>query len=245
MSVLRLCLELLQQIHDFAQRDLVCHGDAAVTAIFFQNSLYTVKFTVLLLALQQVEHAFHEVIDIKQLQLGAAVVDGEGLIIGNRPAEGADGAVVLGAAVPHQVHKTVDSNLCSGLLSILEEQLLASLLAAAVLAVAEAACQRGLNGGGQHDGCLVVVLFQAVQQVGCKAKVALHEVFRVLRAIHTSQIEHEVCLLAVLVQFRRGRIQIVLVDFFNIQCRAGLVLSHPGCFSGCCTGRFPPCPWHL
>ena len=130
----------------------------------------------------------------------------------------------------HQVHKAVNRYLCPSFLSILEEQLLASLLAAAILAVAEAACQGGLNGGGQHDGCLVIVLFQAIQQIRCKAEVALHEVFRVFRTIHASQIEHEVCLAAVLVQLHRGRIQIVLVDFFNIQCRASLIFPIPDVF---------------
>ena len=195
----RLCLELLQQVNDFAQRDLVGHRNTTIAAIFFQDSLHTVKLTVLFFAFQQVKHPFYKIVDVQQLQLGAAVIDGEGLIIGNCPTEGADSTVVLGAAVSHQVHKAIDSHLCLGLLSILEEQLLASLLAAAVLAVAKAACQRGLNGGGQHDGRLVVVLFQAVQQVGCKAEVALHEILRILRTIHTSQIEHKVCLTAVLI----------------------------------------------
>ena len=155
----RLCLELLQQIHDLPQRDLMGHGNAAVSTVCFQDGFHTIKLTVLLLTFQQVEHSFYKIVDVQQLQLGAAVVDSEGLIVGNCPAEGADGTVVLGAAVSHQVDKSVDSNLCSGLLSILEEQFLASFLAAAVLAVAEATCQRGLNGGGQHDGCLIVVLF--------------------------------------------------------------------------------------
>ena len=225
-----LCLELLQKIHDFAQRDLVGHWNTAVATVCFQNSLYTVKLTVLLLAFQQVEHSFYQVVDVQQLQLSAAVIDGEGFVIGNCPAEGANGTVVLWAAVSHQVHETVDRNFSPGLLSILEEQLLTSLLAAAVLAVAETTSQGGLNGGGQHDGCLVVVLFQAVQQIRCKTEVSLHEVFRVLRAIHACQIEYEVCFLAVLVQLRRGGIQIILIDFFNIQCRASLVLAVPDIF---------------
>ena len=133
----------------------------AVATIRFQNGLHAVKFTVLLLAFQQVEHPFYEIVDVQQFQLGAAVIDGEGFVIGNRPAEGTDGAVVLGAAMPHQVHEAIDGNLSPSLLSILEEQLLACLLAASVFTVAEAASQRSLNGGGQHNGCLVVVLFQA------------------------------------------------------------------------------------
>ena len=182
------------------------HGDTAVTTVCIQNCFHAVEFAVPLLAFQQIKHTFYEVINIQQLQFCAAVVDGEGFVIGNRPAEGTDGAFVLGAAVSHQVDKTVDGNLCAGFLSILEEQLLARLFAPTILAVAETTSQGGLNGGGQHDGCLVVVFFQAVQQVRCKAEVALHEVFRVLRTIHACQIEHEVRLAAVLVQLRRGRI---------------------------------------
>ena len=226
----RLRLELLQQIYDLAQRDLVGHGNAAVATVCFQNGFHAVKFTVLLLAFQQDKHPFYKVVDVQQLQLGAAVVDCKRFVIGNCPAEGADGAVVLGAAMSHQVDKTVDRYLRTGLLSILEEQLLASLFAAAILAVAEATSQSCLNGGGQHDGCLIVVLFQAVQQVGCKAKVALHEVFWVFRAIHACQIEHKVCFLAVFVQLLRGGVQIILEDFFNIQCRAGLIFPIPDVF---------------
>ena len=226
----RLCLELLQQVPDLAQCDLVCHRNAAVATVCFQNSLYPVKFTVLLLAFQQVEHSFYKVVDVQQLQLGAAVVDGERLIVGNRPAEGTDGTVVFRAAVAHQVHKAIDSHLCAGFLGVVEEQLLASFLATAILAVSEASSQRGLNGRRQHDGCLVVVLFQAVQQIRSKTEVAFHEILRVFRTIHPCQIEHEVCLLAVLVQLRLGRIQIVLVDFFNIQCRAGLIFPIPDVF---------------
>ena len=74
------------------------------------------------------------------------------------------------------------------------------------------------------------MLFQTIQQVRGKAKVALHEVFRVLRAIHPSQMEHEVCLLAVLIQFLRSRAQVILVDFIDVQFRAGLVLTVPDIF---------------
>ena len=140
-----LCLELLQQVNDLAQRDLVGHGNTAVATVCFQNSLYPVKFTVLLLAFQQVEHPFYKVVDVQQFQLGTAVVDGKGLVIGDCLAEGTDGTVVLGAAMSHQIHEAVDGHLCPGLLSILEEQFLASFFAASVLAVAEATSQRGLN----------------------------------------------------------------------------------------------------
>ena len=97
------------------------HGNAAVAAVGLQDGLYALELTVLLLAFQQVKHPFYQVIDVQQLQLGAAVVDGEELVIGDCPAEGTDGTVVLGAAVAHQVHKAIDSHLCAGFLGVVEE----------------------------------------------------------------------------------------------------------------------------
>ena len=135
------------------------HGNAAVAAIRFENRFHAIELTVLLLTFQQVKHTFYQVIDVQQLQFCTPIIDRKRFIVGNRPAEGADGAVILGAAVAHQVHKAVDRHLCPNLLSILEEQFLASLLAATILAVAKTTSQRSLNGGGQHDGRLVIVLF--------------------------------------------------------------------------------------
>ena len=60
----RLCLELLQQIHDFSQCDLVGHGDTAVTTVCIQNRFHAVEFAVLFLAFQQIKHTFYEVINI-------------------------------------------------------------------------------------------------------------------------------------------------------------------------------------
>ena len=226
----RMALKLMQQIHDFAQRDLVCYRHTAVMTIRFQNGLHAVEFAMLLLAFQQVKHTFHEVIDVQQLQLGATVVDGELFIVGDCPAEGGHGTVVLRAAVSHQVWEAIDRYLCACLLGIVKEQFFACLLTATILAVAEASSQSSLNGRGQHNSCLVVVLFQAVQQVRGKAKIALHEVLRVLRTVHASQIEHEVCLLAILVQFVRSGVQVVFIDSVNMKFRSGFVLTVPDVF---------------
>ena len=116
-----LCLELLQQIHNLPQRDLVGHGNTAVATVCFQNSLHTVKFTALLLALQQVKHSLYQIVDVQQFQFGATVVDGERLIVGNCPAEGGNGTVVLGTAMAHQVREAVDRHLRAGLLGIIKE----------------------------------------------------------------------------------------------------------------------------
>ena len=226
----RLRLELLQQVHDLAQGDLVGHGDAAVASVGLQDGLYALELTVLLFAFQQVEHALHQVVDVQQFQFGAAVVDGERFIVGHGPTEGGDGAIVLGAAVAHEVDETVDGHFSPGLLGVGEKELLPCLLAAAILAVAEASGKGCLDGGGQHNGCLVAVLFQAVQQIGGEAEVALHEVFRILRAVDTGQVEDEVSFPAICVQFFRSRVQVVFVNLVNMQLRAGLVFAVPDVF---------------
>ena len=226
----RLRLELLQQVHDFSQGDLVGHGDAAVASVGLQDGLYALELAVLLLVFQQVEHALHQVVDVQQLQLRAAVVNGEGFIIGNCPTEGGDGAIVLGAAVAHEVDEAVDGHFGPGLLGVGEKELLPCLLAAAILAVAEAPSQGSLDGGGQHNGRLVPMLFQAVQQIRSKTEIALHEVFRVLRAVDTGQVEDEVGFPAICVQFFRSRVQIVFVNLVNMQSGAGLVFAVPDVF---------------
>ena len=68
------------------------------------------------------------------------------------------------------------------------------------------------------------MLFQAVQQVRGKAKVALHEIFRVLRTIHACQIEHKIRLLTPGIQQGRVGVQIVRKDLLDGQT-AGAVFA--------------------
>ena len=161
----------------------MCHGDDAVAAIRPQHRLQTVVFAVLLLALQQVKHALHQIVDVQQLQLSAAVVDREGLVIRHGPAERGNRAVVLWPAVTHQVRKAVDSDLRAGFRPVIEEQLFSRLLAASVLAVISTD-QCGLDGRGQHDRGLVAVLLEGIQQHGRKAEVSLPEVCGIGGAVH-------------------------------------------------------------
>ena len=219
-----LLLELLQQVDDLTQRSLVRHRDNAVAAICPQHRLQPVIFAVLLLSLQQVEHALHQIVDVQQLQLRAAVVDREGLVIRHRPAEGADRTVVLRAGMAHQVREAIDSDLRAGFRPVIKEQLLARLLAAAILAVI-AANQRRLDGRGQHDRGLVAVLFQRIQQQRRKAEVALPEIRRVGGAVHSGKVEHEIGLGAEGIQFLLRVVDVILVDFINVDVRARAVLA--------------------
>ena len=178
-------------------------GHVAVAAIFRGNGIEPVVLAVRFPALQQVEHALDEVVDVEQFQLRGAVVDRERLVVRHRPAEGRYRAVVLRPAVPHEVREAVDRHLHAVLLAVAEEQLLARQLGSAVVALTVAPDERRLNRRGQHDGRLIVVLLERVQQRGGKAKVALHELLVVLRAIHASEVEHKVAVRAVGVQLLR------------------------------------------
>ena len=89
---------------------------------------------------------------------------------------------------------------------------------------------------------LLLCFFRQFSKSDAKPKFPFMKSSGFSRAIHACQIEHEVRLTAVLVQLRRGGIQIVLVDFFNVQCRAGFVLAVPNVFQVITQGRFPPFP---
>ena len=55
----------------------------------------------------------------------------------DRPTKGTNRTIVLRTAMPHQVWKTINSNLCSRFLCIIKEQLLASLFTTPIFAVSK------------------------------------------------------------------------------------------------------------
>ena len=123
--------------------------------------------------------------------------------------------VVRTAPLAVEVGEAVHQHPSSGLLRVLEEQLLTGPLAPAVLAVAEAAGEGGLDAGGEHDGTGVAVSFKGVQEGGGEAEVAPHELLRVLGAVDPRKIEHEVGLGAPCVQILRSGVDVVLVDLIH------------------------------
>ena len=102
------------------------------------------------------------------------------------------------------------------ILSVIKHQLFARLLALAVFAGAETSGQGGLDGGADHHGAVVPVLLQGVEQRGGEAEVALHELLRVLRAVHPGEVEHEVAVAAPRVQFPGRGAEVVFIDGFNL-----------------------------
>ena len=140
------------------------NGRCAVTAIRLKNRIHALEFTVVLLPFQRVEHFGDEIVDVKKLERDRRIVYGDGEIAGDVVAEGGHGRVVVRAApLAEEVREAVDKHLCTRFLSIGEEELLARLFAAAVVAVV-AADAGGLDRRGEHHGGFVPVLLQFVKQ---------------------------------------------------------------------------------
>ena len=188
--------------------DVTIHGD----------DFQTVKLAMVLLTLQGVNHLLDKVIDVEQFKFYTWIVDSDGEIIGNVVAEsGYCTIIVRTTPFAIEIGEAIDQDLGSRLLSILQEEVLTSLLAATVFAVAEAACQRGLLGTGEHHGASVLMSLQRVEQGGGEAEVALHELVIVLGAVDASEVEHEVALLAPCVELLGSGIKVILKHFLDRQ----------------------------
>mgnify|MGYP006924771117 CR=1 FL=1 len=142
-----LFFEHLQKIDDAAKGNFMSPRHAAEFAIAVLHKLSArIVLAMDFPAFQEVVHSFDEVIDIEQLELGISVIHREGLVIGYRPAECADGTVILRTAVPHEVRETVNCHFCSRFLSIREEKIFPRFLAPAIWAISEASGECRLNG---------------------------------------------------------------------------------------------------
>ena len=230
----------MEQVHDLAEGRLVGDGAIAVAAYFFEhrfhrlnrffiiratcgitihgNNFQAVKLAMVLLALQGAEHLFYKVIDVEQFKFYTWVVDRDGEVIGDVVAEGSYGTIIIGTApFAIEVGEAIDQDFRSRLLTILQEQVLASFLAATVLAIAETACQGGLLRTGEHHRASVLMGLQRVEQGGGEAEVTLHELVIVLGSVDASKVEHEVALLAPSVELVGGGVEVVFEDFLDRQ----------------------------
>ena len=222
---LGLGLEPLEQGDDLPESHPVDDGHMAVAPLGVGDGLDALETASLLLALEEVEHALHQVVDVEELELDGGVAHRVGLVVGDRPAEGGDGRVVVGAGVAHEVGEAVDGHLGARLLAVAEEQLLARELGAAVLRVAEAAGERRLHRGGEHDGARVARRPEGVEQPRGEAEVARHEVGRVLGAVDAREVEHEARPGAPLGELLGGGLHVVLEDLAHLQARSRAVLA--------------------
>ena len=176
--------------------------------------------------LKRIEHLGDQVVNVQKFQLGRAVVDRDGQVVGNVIAEGRHGAVVVGAApLAEQIREAVDQHRRTGGFAVVKEQFLARKLALAVVTLTVAADQGRLNRAGQHDRAGVAVGFERVQQGGGKAEVALHELVIAFGAVDACKVKDKIGLGTEFVQLCGGRVKVVLKHLIHGQGRAGAVLA--------------------
>ena len=202
------------------------HRRGTVAAPCTKNRCQAVVIAAVGAALQRVEHFLDQIVNVQKLQLGGAVVYRDGQVVRHVIAERRHGAVVIGAApFAEQIREAVDIHRRAGLLGIIEEQFLARQLAFAVIAARIAAKQSCLYRTRKHDRAGVAVRFERVQQGGSKAKVALHELVVVLRAVDARQVEHKVGFCTKTVQLCGRRVKVVRKHFLNRQRREGAIFA--------------------
>ena len=207
---------VVDDVHDVAEGGPVGHGDVAVAAVGGGNGFDAVKLAVVFFAREGGDHFVHEVVDIEQFHLHRAVVDLNGLVVGDVVAEGGDGAVVVGAApLAEEVGEAIDQDFGAGLLAIGKHQVFAGFLALAIFAGAEAAGQSGLDGAADHHGAVVLILLQRIEQGGGEAEVALHKLFGVFGAVDAGKVEDEVALAAPCIELLGGAVEVVFINGLN------------------------------
>ena len=209
--------EAAQQVDDLAQGPHVGAGDVA--EVLPLDALEALVAAAVLTPQQGAQHLVHEVVDVEELELYVRVVHGIGAAVGDGVAECGHGGVVARAApLAVEVGEAVDEHRRAGPLGVLPEQALPRELRLAVDRALEAAGQARLRRAGEHDGALVPVTLQGVQQRGGEPEVALHELGLVLGAVDAGQVEDEVRAGAVVLQLLRGRVDVVLHHLEREQC---------------------------
>ena len=194
------------------------HRTITVTPIFLWYYLKSIKFTAMLLVVQTIQHLIHQIINIQQFQFHAGVIHRIRQVVGKSIAERRHGRVVVRTApFPKQIRETIDKHFCASFLLILQEQVLAGLLRAAILAIAKAACKRSLLRRGQHHRTFVPILLQRIQQGWSKPEVTFHKLRSLLRSVHPGKVKNEVSFLTIHIQQCRIRINVILVHLVYLQ----------------------------
>ena len=202
------------------------YGYCTVTTLGSKDGIDTLKLAMMLVAPYGGYHFVNEVVDVEQLELGRTVVDGNGQVVGNVIAEGSHCRVVVGTApFAKEIGETIYQHSRTGGGSIVEEQLLACLLALAIFARTETSGEGGLDRRAEHYGAGIVVLAQGIEQCGCKAEIALHKLVWILRAIDPGKVEHKVGFAAIAVELVGSRVDVVLEHFIDHNIAIELCLA--------------------
>lgn len=203
--------ESAQQVDDLAQRLHVGVGDIAELVAL--DALQPLVAAAVLTPQQGAQHLADQVVDVEELQLHGWVVHGVGAAVGDGVAEGGHGGVVSGAApLAVEVGEAVDEHRRPRALRILPEQALPRELGLTVDRALEAAREARLRGAGEHDGALIPVALERVEQRRGEPEVALHELGLLLGAVDAGQVEDEVGAGAEVLQLGGRRVDVVLHD---------------------------------
>lgn len=111
-----------------------------------------------------------------------------------------------------QVGEPIDVNWRTSARRILAEQVLPRQLGFAIDGTGITSFKGRLRTRREHDWALVAMMLEQPEQLRGEPIIALHEVLRVLRAVHAGKIEYEVCLRAVERELLAGAVDVVLVD---------------------------------
>ena len=213
--------EAVEQVDDLAQGLHVGPGDVA--ELLALDALQPLVAAAVLTPQQGAQHLADQVVDVEELQLHGWVVHGVGAAVGDGVAEGGHGGVVSGAApLAVEVGEAVDEHRRPRALRILPEQPLPRELGLAVDRALEAAREARLRGAGEHDGALIPVALERVEQRRGEPEVALHELGLLLGAVDAGQVEDEVGAGAEVLQLGGRRVDVVLHDLEGHQARKSL-----------------------
>ena len=177
-----------------------------------EHSAHAVKGAVVLLSLQRIEHFRYKIVNICELKQGCRVTDRDRKVICDIVAKRCHGRIVIRSApLAKQIGKAVDKHLGTRLLTVCENQLLACLFATAVVAIVATNASR-LNGGGDHNGSEIAMLFQCPKKHFRKIHIALHKFLCALGAVDARQMKHKIAIRAIFVKQGGVCVKIVCVD---------------------------------
>ena len=150
----------------------------------------------------------HHIVDIDQMQLHRRVVHRDRQIVGDIVAEGRNGRVIIRTApFAEKIRKTVNQYFRAGLFGIVEQQLLAGTFGLAVRIV-----QSRLNRRRNHHRAGIAMFFQRGEKRRREPEIASHKLRRVLRTVDTREVEDEIRIPAIGIEFFRRTVQIVFIE---------------------------------
>ena len=121
--------------------------------------------TVMGLALQSIKHLFNKVVNKQQLHLHRRIINSDRQVVGNIVAESAYRRIVIRAyPLACQIREPVYVYAGTGLFCVIKKHPLSFQLGQSVFRCAEPARKRCLQRARKHDGTIITVSLQRIQQ---------------------------------------------------------------------------------